>query len=94
MSVERVLTDFALSPIGERLYWGFLEPGHPKPVGTDFSSVRRVANGWQCVDREGQELIKSRLPGNITKLAAYRGTSCSVDAEAQVVRRINAPSRS
>jgi hypothetical protein len=82
--------DLWITFVGERLYWGFLEPGRPEPVGTDFSSVRRVANGWRCVDRDDQELIKSRLPGNITKLAAYRGTSCSVDAEAQVVRRINA----
>lgn len=82
--------DLWITFVGERLYWGFLEPGRPEAVGSDFSTIRPVAGGWRCVDREDQELIKSRLPGNITKLAAYRGTSCSVDAEAQVVRRINA----
>lgn len=82
--------DLWVTFVGERLYWGFLEVGRPESAGVDFSTVRRVANGWRCVDREGRELIKSRLPGNITKLAAYRGTSCGVDAEAQIVRRINA----
>lgn len=82
--------DLWITFVGERLYWGFLERGRPEIVEIDFSTVRRIVGGWRCVDQEGQELIKSRLPGNITKLAAYRGTSCGVDAAAQVVRRINA----
>ncbi|WP_152180827.1 hypothetical protein [Xanthomonas sp. LMG 12459] len=82
--------DLWITFVGERLYWGFLEDDAPIPVGTDQSTVRRVRDGWQCIDRDGKDLLKSNLPGGITNLAAYRGTSCSVKAEAHVVRRINA----
>ena len=37
----------------------------------------------------GEALTKNRLSGALTKLAAYRGTSCSVDVADYVVRRIN-----
>ncbi|WP_148650150.1 restriction endonuclease [Lysobacter capsici] len=82
--------DLWITFVGERFYWGFLEPGVPKPMQPDLSSVRTVRDGWRCVDREGKPLLKSNLPGSITSLAAYRGTSCSVKAAAHVVRRINA----
>ncbi len=82
--------DLWITFVGERLYWGFLEDDVPIPAGSDQSTVRRVRDGWRCIDREAKELLKSNLPGGITNLAAYRGTSCSVKAEADVVRRINA----
>ena len=82
--------DLWITFVGERFYWGFLEPGVPQPIEPDLSSVRRVKGGWRCVDRNGKPLLKSNLPGNITSLAAYRGTSCSVKASTQVIRRINA----
>lgn len=82
--------DLWITFVGERFYWGFLEPGVPKPIQPDLSSVRKVRGGWRCVDRDGKPLLKSNLPGSITSLAAYRGTSCSVKAAAHVVRRINA----
>ncbi|WP_115559209.1 hypothetical protein [Xanthomonas dyei] len=82
--------DLWITFVGERFYWGFLEPGVPKPIQPDLSSVRKVRGGWRCVDRDGKPLLKSNLPGGITSLAAYRGTSCSVKAAAHVVRRINA----
>lgn len=74
--------------IGERLHYGFLEPGVPERVD-DGSSIRRIAGGWSCKDINGEELTKTRLAGSITKLAAYRGTSCGVDVGAQLVARIN-----
>jgi hypothetical protein len=82
--------DLWITFVGERFYWGFLEPGAPRPIRPDLSSVRKVRDGWRCVDRDGKPLLKSNLPGGITSLAAYRGTSCSVKAAAHVVRRINA----
>jgi hypothetical protein len=82
--------DLWITFVGERLYWGFLESDTPQPAGNDHSTVRRVRDGWRCSDRDGKELLKSNLPGSITNLAAYRGASCSVKAEAHVVRRINA----
>lgn len=82
--------DLWITFVGERFYWGFLEPGVPKPIEPDLSSVRKVRDGWRCVDHDGKPLLKSNLPGSITSLAAYRGTSCSVKAAVHVVRRINA----
>jgi hypothetical protein len=82
--------DLWITFVGERFYWGFLEPGVPKPRQPDLSSVRKVRGGWRYVDRDGKPLLKSNLPGSITSLAAYRGTSCSVKAAIHVVRRINA----
>ena len=82
--------DLWITFVGERFYWGFLEDGAPVAVGKDESTTRRVKDGWRCVDRKGKDLLKSNLPGSITNLAAYRGTSCSVKAADHVVRRINA----
>lgn len=76
--------------VEDRLYWAFLEPGKPQPYGDGSSTFRRVAGGWSCHDILGQELVKSNLSGAITKLAAYRGTSCRVDVEKRLVARINA----
>lgn len=39
---------------------------------------------------QGEALTKDALSGALTKLAAYRGTSCSVDVADYAVRRINA----
>lgn len=75
--------------IGDRFCWGFLEPGIPTPSGDDDSCWRRVKGGWKHQDIRGQELSKSNLAGSITKLAAYRGTSCWVDVKERVVDRIN-----
>ena len=82
--------DLWITFVGERLYWGFLEPGTPAPIAQDHSSTRRIQDGWRCIDRNGKPLLKSNLPGSITSLAAYRGTSCSVKAANHIVLRINA----
>lgn len=82
--------DLWITFVGERLYWGFLEPGLPTPVSSDNSSIRSVQGGWRCTDHDGKPLLKSNLPGRITSLASYRGTSCSVKAEKHIILRINA----
>lgn len=82
--------DLWVTFVGERFYWGFLEDGKPEPHHSDRSTARRISGNWRCIDRNGKELLKSNLPGSITNLAAYRGTSCSVKAAEHVVRRINA----
>ncbi len=75
--------------VGERLYWGFFTP-NPAERHSDGEGVwRKVDGGWSCTDIEGEELTKERLSGALTKLAAYRGTSCRVDVSDYVVRRIN-----
>jgi hypothetical protein len=75
--------------VGERLCWGFLTPvsaeRHPDGKGV----FRAVDGGWKSTDRHAEELAKDRLSGALTKLAAYRGTSCKVDVAAYAIRRIN-----
>jgi len=75
--------------VGERLYWGLLDPAPAQPHA-DGRGVRRViAGGWRWHDLKGGVLTRDRLSGALTKLAAYRGTSCAVDVAAYAVRRIN-----
>ena len=50
---------------------------------------RTIVGGWRWTDVAGEHLTKDRLSGALTKLAAYRGTSCDVDVADYVVRRIN-----
>lgn len=79
--------------IGDDLCWGFLEPGDPEPFNAsdpdDSSSFRRIKGGWRSVDKDGNRLGKSNLPGFITKVAAFRGTSCSIQQSERLVARIN-----
>ena len=74
---------------GERLLWGFLEPGsaerHPDGEGV----FRRITGGWKDEDIHGEKLRKDNLSGALTKLVAFRGTSCNVDVQDYVLRRIN-----
>lgn len=73
----------------ERLCWGFLEPA-PAEQHEDRDGVfRKVKGGWRWTDLKGEQLTKDHLSGALTKLAAYRGTSCDVDVAEYVVRRIN-----
>lgn len=73
----------------ERLCWGFLEPDPAERHQSDDGVFRRLKGGWRWDDLKGEQLTKDRLSGVLTKLAAYRGTSCDVDVAEYVVRRIN-----
>jgi hypothetical protein len=73
----------------ERLYWGFLEPAPPEPHSDGDGVWRRIRDGWNDADLTGERLTKDRLSGALTKLVAYRGTSCNVDVADYVIRRIN-----
>ena len=64
--------------VGEVLYWGFFEPGPPKKHVDGSGVWRKVAGGWRGTDLNSEQLTKDRLSGALTKLAAYRGTSCRV----------------
>lgn len=75
--------------IGERLCWGFVDDT-PVTLHGDAAGVwRPIRGGWSWTDRDGEELTKDRLSGALTKVAAYRGTSCNVDVADYVIRRIN-----
>jgi hypothetical protein len=69
--------------IGGRLWWGWLEG--PAESHQERDSVwRKVAGGWRSTDLTGEAL---------TKLDAFRGTSCDLDVAVYLVRRINGQKR-
>ncbi|TSC58400.1 MAG: hypothetical protein Greene041619_624 [Candidatus Peregrinibacteria bacterium Greene0416_19] len=78
--------------VGERLCWGFLEPDPAEKYQDGNTVFRKIKNGWRWADVNGEQLTKDRLSGALTKLAAYQGTSCNMNANVAkyVVRRINA----
>jgi len=74
----------------ERLYWGMVDGGVPAQPHEDGQGTwRPLVGGWRCTDASGDLLTKDKLSGALTKLAAYRGTSCDVDVATYVTRRIN-----
>ena len=75
--------------VGESLYWGFADDS-PVAIWADNAGIcRQIRGSWRQTDVTGEALTKDRLSGAVTKLAAYRGTSCAVDVAEYVVRRIN-----
>lgn len=75
--------------VGEQLCWGLLTPIPPERHADGRGVWRSVAGGWKTTDLNGEPLTKERLSGALTKLAAYRGTTCDVDVSDYVIRRIN-----
>jgi len=76
--------------VGERLYWSFVDAARAPALHDDGDGVwRPIAESWKSTDLKGRELTKDRLSGALTKVAAYRGTSCNVDQADYIVRRIN-----
>lgn len=77
--------------IEDSFCWGFFEQGGPWRHQGGHGSYRKVRDGWCSKDLKGLALPKNSLPGFITKLTAYRGTSCALDPvqTRYIVQRIN-----
>jgi hypothetical protein len=75
--------------VGEQLYWGLLTSDPAQPHADAQGVWRKIAGDWHSTDVLGERLTKDRLSGALSKLAAYRGTSCDVDVADYVVSRIN-----
>ena len=75
--------------MGERLCWGIMDNAKARRHDDGKGVWRRIRDGWRSTDLNGELLTKDRLSGALTKLAAYRGTSCDVDVSDYVIRRIN-----
>jgi hypothetical protein len=55
----------------------------------DKTRVRETVNGWSCFDIDGKPLLIENLDGRLTKAQGYRGTICSIEDEAYLMRKIN-----
>ena len=74
-----------------RLWWAFAaEEVVPVAEAGRGGRHRRADGGWRSVDVTGAPLVLDELSSRLTKVAAYRQTLCRVEAEAYLVRRINA----
>ncbi len=65
------------------------------PIGEDsVSRYRELQKGWSCSDLNGEPLHINRLPGDLSKTQAFRGTVCRVRAKESLWRVLNhEPSR-
>ena len=75
--------------VGEQLHWGFTDQTPPQVSAELKGTCRTIKDGWRGTDVVGEPLTKERLSGALTKLAAFRGTSCTVDQADYITRRIN-----
>jgi hypothetical protein len=75
--------------VGEKLCWGFVTSIPPERHPDGDGVCRGIDGGWRWKDVDGEPLAKDRLSGALTKLAAYRRTSCDVDVKDYVIHRIN-----
>jgi hypothetical protein len=75
-----------------RLWWAFAEPEviPIEPTRGRGARFRRVIGAWRDTDVAGRTLSLETLSTRLTKVAAYRQTVCRVEAEAYLLRRINA----
>lgn len=81
--------------VGDRLHWAFLSPDQAECNPDGEGTRRKVSGKWRSSDLQGNPLMKSALAGGLTKMAAYRGTSCDADLQIAdyVIRRINGEKR-
>jgi hypothetical protein len=80
--------------IDDHLYWCFTGnavtwvPPAEDPKGEGYR-IRRVIDAWHRDDICGKPLKQAWLSGNLTQVAAYQGSLCSVQAPDYLIRKIN-----
>jgi Restriction endonuclease len=80
--------------INGRLYWCFADEtvewiNAERSDSEHAFRIRRCKTQWRHTDLLGAPLRISELNGGLTKVAAYRGSICKVDATEYLIRRIN-----
>ncbi|MDZ7736893.1 MAG: hypothetical protein U5P41_12930 [Gammaproteobacteria bacterium] len=76
----------------DHVWWGFAEP-EVRWLTNEAGQVnrsRRMIAGWYSTDIKGEPLRLDALSSQLTQVAGYRGTICSIRASDYLVRRINA----
>ena len=78
---------------GDSLYWGKFGEARAERHEDGDGVWRAILGGWRSTDINGIPLLTKGLPGKLTKLASFRGTSCAVDAADYIISRINCQQR-
>lgn len=76
----------------DHLWWTFADQEVTwlgKGDGSHGERVRKAIDGWKKLDINGTSLRIDTLSTKLTKVASYRRTLCSVEAEDYLLRRIN-----
>jgi hypothetical protein len=75
----------------DHLWWTFAEPEVTWLGAGDGhgARIRKSIGGWRKTDIGGIPLRISSLSTKLTKVAGYRRTLCSIEAEGYLLRRIN-----
>jgi hypothetical protein len=73
-----------------RLYWCFASPTVEELE--DGTRIRRTLGKWSSSDVLGNDLLVDNLSGSLTKVQGFRGTICSVDQDAYLLKRLNGES--
>lgn len=72
-----------------RLFWAFVDGSKAERHADGEGSFRRVKDRWRDYDASNQDLAIEKLPGFLTMLQAFQGTSCEVRKSQYVIDRIN-----
>ncbi len=64
---------------GGTLWWCFLNPEIFEHSDGDGYRYRETVDGWHNTDVKGQELLMTKLSGNLLKTQGFRGTICGID---------------
>jgi len=76
----------------DHLWWTFAEPEVTWVGGeglTEGERTRKTIGGWRNTDINGVPLRTNSLSTRLTKVANYRRTICSVEAQEYLLRRLN-----
>ena len=85
--VESTPDDVWITFHNQRLHWCRLEQSSVQE--DDISRFRTVIGGWSHFNLTGQELFENQIPGNISKIQAFRAAICRVKEVEQLQRLIN-----
>lgn len=70
-----------------RLFWAFLNDA--KATADGEGAFRPVKDRWRDRDLSNDELSVDKLPGFVTMLRGFQGTSCNAKRATDIVERIN-----
>lgn len=75
----------------DHLWWTFADPkvSWLGPGDDHGARMRESIGGWRNTDINGVQLRFGNLSTKLTKVASYRRTLCSIEAEEYLLRRIN-----